>query len=379
MKLSQSALIATLTASVVHAAPAPVEGSSDVSLLESSLAKRQDLENALLQLQELESMRVKRSELDQQLSEREYEIVTKVLSAINDTNLAPTVLKFFVNQPTLREVAIKGIVWVLENALINLTTLLKALVDSGLLSRVLTDALSDCEVYVSVINIATDIIKSLLGNLFNKRAEILASDVMTHEETVELLKKDGLMKPSMLESEKRDIDVSNIVNNLLESLGNSGLASSVVIAVLTDPDFIDFGADLIKAVMDSDGAGDGLSISDLVSAVTQSGLLPELLSLLTQSGTLSTIGRNVLKAVTGQCDGADSSLTTKAGVSTTAPAATYPTTTAKTTQAPVGNGDVGTVYTTVKKSLTVHKESVPSDPCATLYDKREFKKLRLNY
>lgn len=301
MKFSQSALIATLAATAVHAAPAQVDNaSSDVALLDSVLAKRQDLEGTLLQLKELDEMRVKRSNMDEQLTAREYEIVTKVLSAIDDTDLAPTVLKFFVTQENLRKIAINAIVWVLENSLINLTTLLKALVDSGLLSRVLTDVLSDCEVYVSVIGIATDVIRSLLGNLFDKREQLLEGGVMTHEETVELLKKDGLMKPSMLDMEKRDIDVSNIVDNLLESLANSGLASSVVIAVLTDRAFIDFGADLIRAIMESDGETN-LSIGDLVSAITNSGLIPELLDLLLDSDTLSTIGRNVLKAVTGQC------------------------------------------------------------------------------
>lgn len=380
MKFSQSALIATLAATAVHAAPAQVDNaSSDVALLDSVLAKRQDLEGTLLQLKELDEMRVKRSNMDEQLTAREYEIVTKVLSAIDDTDLAPTVLKFFVTQENLRKIAINAIVWVLENSLINLTTLLKALVDSGLLSRVLTDVLSDCEVYVSVIGIATDVIRSLLGNLFDKREQLLEGGVMTHEETVELLKKGGLMKPSMLDMEKRDIDVSNIVDNLLESLANSGLASSVVIAVLTDRAFIDFGADLIRAIMESDGETN-LSIGDLVSAITNSGLIPELLDLLLDSDTLSTIGRNVLKAVTGQCGEADSSAgpsTTLAGATT--PATTQPASTPKTTQAPAGDGDVGTVYTTVRKSLTMWHEAAPSDPCATYHDKREFKKLRLNY
>ncbi|PVH16667.1 uncharacterized protein CXQ87_004963 [Candidozyma duobushaemuli] len=380
MKFSQSALIATLAATAVHAAPAQVDNaSSDVALSDSVLAKRQDLEGTLSQLKELDEMRVKRSNMDEQLTAREYEIVTKVLSAIDDTDLAPTVLKFFVTQENLRKIAINAIVWVLENSSINLTTLLKALVDSGLLSRVLTDVLSDCEVYVSVIGIATDVIRSLLGNLFDKREQLLEGGVMTHEETVELLKKDGLMKPSMLDMEKRDIDVSNIVDNLLESLANSGLASSVVIAVLTDRAFIDFGADLIRAIMESDGETN-LSIGDLVSAITNSGLIPELLDLLLDSDTLSTIGRNVLKAVTGQCGEADSSAgpsTTLAGATT--PATTQPASTPKTTQAPAGDGDVGTVYTTVRKSSTMWHEAAPSDPCATYHDKREFKKLRLNY
>lgn len=381
MKFSQSALIATLAATAVHAAPAQVDNaSSDVALLDSALAKRQDLEGTLMQLKELDEMRVKRSNMDEQLTAREYEIVTKVLSAINDTDLAPTVLKFFVTQENLRQITINAIVWVLENSQINLTTLLKALVDSGLLSRVLTDVLSDCEVYVSVIGIATDVIRSLLGNLFGKREQLLEGGIMTHEETVELLKKDGLMKPSMLDMEKRDgIDVNNIVNNLLESLANSGLASSVVIAVLTDRAFIDFGADLIRAIIESDGETN-LSIGELVSAITNSGLIPELLDLLLDSDTLSTIGRNVLKAVTGQCGEADTSArpTTTLAAATT-PAATEPASTPKTTEAPAGNGDVGTVYTTVRKSLTVWHEAEPSDPCATYRNKREFKKLRLNY
>ena len=394
MKFSQSALLATLaTTAVVNAAPAQVhEGSSEVAAHGNALAKRESLESALMQLKELDEMRVKRQDMDLELSEREYKIVTEVLSAINDTNLAPTVLKFFVTQPTLRKIAINAITFVIRNASINLTTLVKALVDSGLLSRVLTDALSDCEVYVSVIGIATDVIRALLGRIFSKR-ELLGvgeDDILTHEQTIELLKKDGLMQPIMLQDKRAlDLDVGDIVNNLLESLANSGLASSVVIAVLTDPAFIDFGADLIKEIMD--GPSPGIGLSDLVLAVTQSGLIPELLKTLLNTDTLATIGQNVLKAVSGRCgDGSSGAITTTTTRSSAAAAPTtyigsatiVPIDTSATTKATTASKvDVDTVYTTVnKQSKTLAGEATSiADPCETAYNKREFKKLRLNY
>ncbi|QEL63432.1 hypothetical protein CJJ09_005634 [Candidozyma auris] len=318
-------------------------------------------------------MKTKRQDLDNELSEREYKIVTEVLSAINDTNLAPTVLKFFVTQPTLRQVAIDVIAWVLRNAKINLTTLLKALVDSGLLNRVLTDALSDCQVYVSVIGIAEDVVKALLNKIFSKR-ELLGldeRDILTDEQTIELLKKDGLMQPSMLEDKRAlDIDVNNIVNNLLESLANSGLASSVVIAVLTDKAFINFGADLIRSSSTAH-----LSLSDLV---TLSRASPSSVFFQTCSSSSST--RTPWLSWVRMCSRRFSASVTAPRTGRQRyhhphcvdlqPCYNHPITTAPSATTPLAESDVGTVYTTINKASTTQSVAGQSfDPCATAYER----------
>lgn len=413
MKLSQSALLAVLASSLVNAAPTKVnERSTNVAKREVSLAKRENLDRALAQLQEFEEMRSKRAELDHQLSEREYEIVTEILTFIKDTDLAPTIIEYFISNTTTRTIAVTAIVYVIKSGLISLKTLLTYLVNSGLLDTVLTDVLSDCEVYAAVIEEAETVVKSLLSSFLSKREELGLgeNDIMTHAQSVELLRRDGLMQPSIFErSEKNQSglheedkrDLESIITNVLESLGNSGLASQVVIALLTDSDFYVLGAELIAALIAADI---DFSLSDIISALSSSGIVSDLLSLLLSSDTLSTIGLNVLKAIQGQCDSSSSTTkttaTTKATATTTTVAATTQgtTTTSSTsrttttaantytyTTATTGTtgtttttaNNVGTTYTTVAAVSTATSSS--TDPCETAVAKREFKRLRLNY
>lgn len=289
MKFFHTALFALFTATVVvEAAPAPVTE----PFVSTALTKREDLERALVQLEELQVMRMKRDDLAAELTEREYAIVTEVLTAIKDTELAPIVLKFFVSNETLKNVAIDGILLVIKSGLISLESLLLLLVQSGLVTSVLNDVLGDCEVYASIINIA----KSLIGSLFSKR------DVpYTYEEGFELLKREGLIKPTEFDNFNADDlakrDVTDIVVNLLESLALSGLATQVVETVLTDTTFLSFGAELIKELY-TQGL---LSLSSLVSAVTESGLLSQLLKEFLNFSTISTIFSTALSAFEGDC------------------------------------------------------------------------------
>lgn len=287
------------TSAVVQAAPAPIK---DRQL--TQLTKRDDLERALAQYEELQALKIKRSDLDAELTEREYQIVTQVLTAIKDTELAPVVLKFFVSNTTLKNLTITGLEYVIKSGLISLHQLLDLAVQSGLVVSVVNDVLSNCEVYVSIIDIAKSLVKNLLGGLLKRDGP---KRPYTLDEGMEMLRRDGLMTPGMLEqtsdvdAEKRDVD--EIVVNLLESLASSGLASQVVETVLTDTSFLSFGAELIKE-LNSQGL---IKISTLVSAVSQSGLLPQLIKEFLNFDTIKEIAATAIDAFDGTCSGSSTS------------------------------------------------------------------------
>lgn len=301
MKFSNTAILAlAASAVVVEAAPAPVTGKST-----NQIAKREDLERALAQLLELHQMKVKRDDLAAELSEREYAIVTEVLTAITDTDLAPVVLKYFISNDTLKTLTIDSLVWVIKSGLISAKSLFSLLVQSGLVTDVLNDLLSNCEVYASIIKIAELAVGSIVSSLFSKRTV-----PYTYEEGYEMLKRDGLIQPTIFDDiddeELAKRDYTSVVVNLLESLGSSGLATQVVEAVLTDSTYLSFGAELIKELY-SQGL---LSLSSLVSAISSSGLLSELVKEFLNFSTLKTIFSTAVSAFDGDCSSSTTSNST---------------------------------------------------------------------
>lgn len=294
-------IVATLiaTCAVVQAAPLSVYKAEvfDLNAQQASgLAKRQDLANALLELQELQELKVKRDEVEGELSEREYAIVTEVLTLVKDTDLTPTILKAFVLNSVLKSLAITGIELVIKLKIISLNQLVNLLVKSGLITSVASDLIGNCEVYVGILNVA----KSLLGSLI-KRDEIPES----HTAEQGMLRRDSFLTPlptnEAFEKEKRDLD--DVIVNVLESLANSGLASQVVETILTDSDFLVFGAQLLAALY----ATGELNISGIISATLSSGLLPQLLQKFLNASTLSEIVSTGLDALDGKCSGSSTS------------------------------------------------------------------------
>lgn len=316
MKFFKSVVVTLMaTFAVVQAAPAriPIEAQVATMPETSVLIKKENLANALYELQQLQEMKVKRNDLSTELSEREYAIVTQVLTLVKDTDLAPTVLKFFVENDTLKNLATNGLELVIRSKLISLDQLFNLLVKSGLVTTVLEDVLSDCDVYVGIIDIA----KSLLGSLL-KREDVTRTTPYSYEEGMELLRRDGLIEPTVFDTydhEKRDLVLDDIIVNLLDSLGKSGLASQVVETILTDPDFLTFGAQLLITLY-KDGL---LNIPGIILAAVSSGLLSQLIQKFLNIGTISTIVRTAIDALDGKCSGSSSPTPSTGGGNSTIP------------------------------------------------------------
>lgn len=295
------------TSAVVQAAPAPIRAQESTQLL-----KREDLERALATYEELQVLKVKRADLAAELAEREYQVVTDVLTAIKNTELTPVVLRFFVTNDTLKNLTISGLELVIKSGLISLQSLLDLTVKSGLVVSVLNDTLFNCLLYVAIIDLVKTKAASLLAGLFSKR-DGTARRPYTLDEGMEMLRRDGLMPPSVLDpvdaekraldADKRDID--EIVVNMLESLASSGLASQVVETILTDLDFISFGAQVVKE-LNSQGL---ISISKLISAVLASGLLTQLVDQFLNFDTIKNIAATAVDAFDGTCSASLGNLT----------------------------------------------------------------------
>ncbi|RKP29678.1 hypothetical protein METBISCDRAFT_24019 [Metschnikowia bicuspidata] len=150
-------------------------------------------------------MRERRQVIDSELSEREYTVVTKVLEAIKNTDLAPVVLHYFTSNAILKVTAIKGVLFVVKSHLIDAAALLKLLVQSGVVTFVINDIIADCAFFVKF---------SVLKSEFHV--------------------------------DKRDLD--RVVLNVMESLIESGLATQVVKASLKDPQFFTFSASLLDTL-----------------------------------------------------------------------------------------------------------------------------------
>ncbi|EGV61095.1 hypothetical protein CANTEDRAFT_132135 [Yamadazyma tenuis ATCC 10573] len=280
-----------------------------------------DLENILLDLQNFKD---KREETLSTLSKREYQIVTDVLKALNDTELAPKIIHYLATNSTLQPIVISTIVTVLKSGLLNMTTLFNALDQSGLVTTVVQDLISDCSLYVSLFRTAEGIISDLVSKVqsaINSSKRDLKA-VQRQEKRTAL--KSVLEARSNLDAR---LDLDEVVVNLLQSLANSGLASSVVKSIITDSSYIPFAESLISAVLSSNA----LDLGELVDAVENTNLASDLLKSILNVNTFDTVVTNAFAAFSGDCSTSSGSGSSGSSAATTSAGSSGSTSTTTTT------------------------------------------------
>lgn len=110
----------------------------------------------------LEHYNTKRSLLtSEDISKRESQIVTQILTIIKDTNLAPGVIHYFITDPLLSDVTKLVVVTAIKNGWINLGTLMKSLNDSGLAVSIIEDLINDCAFYSQIFKMVGELILGL--------------------------------------------------------------------------------------------------------------------------------------------------------------------------------------------------------------------------
>ncbi|KAK6198729.1 opaque-phase-specific protein OP4 precursor [Scheffersomyces amazonensis] len=240
-------------------------------------------------LAELDDIKIKRDVLDVEISKREYKIVTDVLAAINQTQLAPLILHFFATDATFQPIVIDAVVFLLKSGIINFTALFNALDESNLVGNVIEDLIADCDLYVKLFNAAKDIIGNLAQIVKDKIANGIGSLVSKRQVIP--------YNHDLLDMNKRDIDFNNVVVNLMESLYNSGLATSVVKDILTDSSYIPFATNLLKALI----SNNALPIDQIIDALKDTDFAVDLFKQLLTIQNAITIAENAFAAFAGTC------------------------------------------------------------------------------
>lgn len=307
MKVSTvSATLALALATNVYAAPANV-----VTL--TSLSKREQDQIADL-IVALDQHAVKRALITDpvEIQAREYAIVTQILAAINSTNLAPKIIQGLVDNKNLQPYVTQAAIAIIKSGLISLDTLFTALNDSGLATKVIKDLINDCTFYRDIFKLALQEI----SNLTEKIKEKLAGNSVSVKR---FLEEDDEWIPNP----SKRYDPDGVVNNLLESLANSGLASSVVRTLIVDPQFLSYGASLLKQLFEQNL----INWSGLISAIKDSGLVTTLFKEFFNVATLKTVIFNALAAAFDNCGGSTISgtptgLTTQKTTTTSVPSFT---------------------------------------------------------
>lgn len=267
---------------------APANGNSQGS---TALSTR-DLENVHELVAMLNAHTTKRALISDpvELHAREYGIVTQILAAINDTDLAPQIIEGLIDNTTLQPIVTSAAVAIIKSGLVSLDTLFTALNDSGLASTVITDLINDCTFYQDIFKLAKTEISNLVGLIEDK---LDGQDVSVKRNDDE-----DRVLPKLLELSKR-YNADGVVNNLLESLAASGLASSVVKALIVDPQFLKYGASLLETLFKDDL----INFLSLISALEDSGLVTSLFQQFFTVSTLKTVIFNALAAAFDNCGG----------------------------------------------------------------------------
>lgn len=298
MKFTTASITALIALSAaVEASPiASNSGSRSVVVL-----KREHIDSIQSLVDELNSLQVQKSKRNiiernlskGELSKREYEIVTQVLSLLNDSGIAPQVIHYFATNATFQPIVIKTIVAVVNSGLLDMNFLFKALNESGLIVQTIQDLISDCSLYATLFNYVGGIVKNLASNVESLISggitQLISRDVETRY----------MDSNEYMESQLMARDLDSIVVNLLESLSQSGLASSVIKSIITDSSYLPFGIDLVKAVLQNNSLDLGL----LLSALKNSGLVESLMDQFLNFGTLQTVITNSFAAFSGKCSG----------------------------------------------------------------------------
>lgn len=291
MKVSTSAtltILATSTVASASAVPGRILDLPERQYSVKGLSKRDD--KSLTELaQYINNYKHKREAIDEELMKRDYAIVTDVLTAINQTQLAPKVLDYFVSNPFFQTIIVQVFVAVMKSGVVSLEAVLEALTRSNLAVNVINDLISDCSLYVQLFNAAKGVISDLAGKVKDLISEGVSSLIGRDEENDPL-------EAYVVDMEKR-VNLDDVVDNLLDSLYQSGLATSVVKDILTNSDYIPFAVQLIVSML----ANNLIDIGNILGALKDSGLAVQLFQRLLNFLTLQTVASTAFAAFAGQC------------------------------------------------------------------------------
>lgn len=312
MKLSvTTTTLALALATSVLAAPTNIETNVQ-------LTRREQEVDLIAELNEIAALKSKRSLLTEreqlELAQRDYTIVTQILELLNTNSFAAKFIQRLVDDKNLQPILTDTIEWLIKNNIINLTTLFTALDESDLAATVIRDIINDCDYYTQIYKLIESLITgddSSSSSAAATKRELVTADLVIRADS------SGSGSAVTDAAASSDPTSDSFINELLNSLAKSGLASDLVKRLLVDREFLSYGASLIVDLFRSGS----LTIGDVIDALTQSSLIPDLFREFFTVNTLKTVITNALAAASGTCDTNATSLnpngTTKTATSTT--------------------------------------------------------------
>lgn len=312
MKLSvTTTTLALALATSVLAAPTNIETNVQ-------LTRREQEVDLIAELNEIAALKSKRSLLTEreqlELAQRDYTIVTQILELLNTNSFAAKFIQRLVDDKNLQPILTDTIEWLIKNNIINLTTLFTALDESDLAATVIRDIINDCDYYTQIYKLIESLITgddSSSSSAAATKRELVTADLVIRADS------SGSGSAVTDAAASSDPTSDSFINELLNSLAKSGLASDLVKRLLVDREFLSYGASLIVDLFKSGS----LTIGDVIDALTQSSLIPDLFREFFTVNTLKTVITNALAAASGTCDTNATSLnpngTTKTATSTT--------------------------------------------------------------
>ncbi|CAN3355545.1 hypothetical protein DICA1_B03334 [Diutina catenulata] len=193
-------------------------------------------------------------------------VLDKVLAAVAASESVPRVLDMVMGNPTLVDLAADGVIFALRNDMVNLVDMLIGLHKSGLIIQTLHLSVEDPNVVPGMLAIGGEIARLRVQTLERRSVETL------------------------FERE------SVLLNDVMTSLANSGLARQTVQHLMTAPHLTEPAARFVDRVIEARV----LTVRELISAVVESGIAPQLMrDVITDRVLLAQFGQYIRNFLMG--------------------------------------------------------------------------------
>lgn len=222
-------------------------------------------------------------------------IVDQVLSLLNNSGLAPIVIKNVLLNPALLDLSSNATIFLLRLNLINYEDLLIAFQKSGLVNQLLLAGLEDPNVLPGLLRLTSELLKkNVVGIYFEVNppppGTFLGNFTVLGDISTALTTRDTQIS-SLDQITKRE---SQLLNELFVSLKESGLVVSVVQTLLTDPALAEPSAQFLINILQADV----IPICDIAHILEENNILMKILGdILTDPEILRAFGELIIDRV----------------------------------------------------------------------------------
>ncbi|EGV60593.1 hypothetical protein PSN45_001637 [Yamadazyma tenuis] len=209
-------------------------------------------------------------------------VLDKVLTLLNDTNIANIVINHVLLSPTLLDLSTNATIFVLRLNLVNYDNLFIAIEKSGLVNQLILAALDNPNTLPGVLRLIDDLLKDNGINF---------SSLTSHKRQLDF---ETFAPVERRESKTLTKRESELLDELFTSLRDSGLVVSVVSNLLTNPDLAAPSAQFLTEILRS-GA---ISVPEVLQALIESGALINILKdVLTDRAILEKVAQIVVDRI----------------------------------------------------------------------------------